>query len=211
MLDELDDGRPGGDPGPAASGSDDRPALARIVGQVPDFAERIWGREPLLIRAGAGFTDLLSEASVDELLSQRGLRTPFLRVAKDGTVGEWQHAGQGVQETRIPDNVLRITRHKARGIETEHPAVFPVALPDFLMRAYADEGDVVFEPFAGAGTTIIAAEMAGRACRAVELDPRYVDVAVRRWQAFAGGAAVLESDGRPFAAVAEERLAAAGV
>ena len=38
--------------------------------------------------------------------------------AKDGTVGEWQHAGQGVQETRIPDSVLRITRHKARGIET---------------------------------------------------------------------------------------------
>ena len=72
-------------------------------------------------------------------------------------------------------------------------------------------GDAVYEPFSGSGTTIIAAEMTGRACHAVELDPLYVDVAVRRWQAFTGGAAVLESDGRPFAAIAEDRLAEAGV
>jgi DNA modification methylase len=72
-------------------------------------------------------------------------------------------------------------------------------------------GEAVYEPFSGSGTTIIAAEMAGRACHAVELDPRYVDVAVRRWQAFTGEAAVLERDGRPFAAIAEDRLAEAGV
>ena len=102
--------------------------------------------------------------------------------AKDGTVGEWQHAGQGVQETRIPDSVLRITRHKARGIETEHPAVFPVALPEFLMRAYADEGDIVFEPFAGAGTSIIAGQRTGRRVRAIELAPAYVDLAIARWR-----------------------------
>jgi hypothetical protein len=63
----------------------------------------------------------------------------------------------------------------------------------------------------GLGTTIIAAEIAGRACLAVELDPRYVDVAVRRWQAFTGEAAVLERDGRPFAVIAEDRLPMAGV
>ena len=72
-------------------------------------------------------------------------------------------------------------------------------------------GDAVYEPFSGSGTAIIAAEMTGRACHAVELDPLYVDVAVRRWQAFTGDAAVLESDGRPFAAIAEDRLAEAGV
>ena len=102
--------------------------------------------------------------------------------AKDGSVGEWQHAGQGVQETRIPDSVLRITRHKARGIETEHPAVFPVALPDFLMRAYADDGDIVFEPFAGAGTSIIAGQRTGRRVRAIELATAYVDLAIARWR-----------------------------
>ena len=68
---------------------------------------------------------------------------------KDGHVGEWTHAGQGVQDTRIPDSVIRVMRHKARGIETEHPAVFPVALPEFVMRSYSDERAIVYEPFAG--------------------------------------------------------------
>ncbi|OYW09609.1 MAG: DNA modification methylase [Rhodospirillales bacterium 12-71-4] len=127
--------------------------------------------------------------------------------AKDGTVGEWQHAGQGVQETRIPDNVLRITRHKARGIETEHPAVFPVALPDFLMRAYADEGDVVFEPFAGAGTTIIAGQRTSRRVRAIELAPAYVDLAVARWRMLHPDLPVtLADDGRDYDAVAAARM-----
>jgi DNA modification methylase len=127
--------------------------------------------------------------------------------AKDGTVGEWQHAGQGVQETRIPDNVLRITRHKARGIETEHPAVFPVALPDFLMRAYADEGEVLFEPFAGAGTTIIAGQRTGRRVRAIELAPAYVDLAVARWRMLHPDLPVtLADDGRDYDAVTAARM-----
>lgn len=101
---------------------------------------------------------------------------------KHGSVGEWTHAGQGVQETRIPDNVIRITRHKARGIETEHPAVFPVALPEFVMNAYSDASAVVVEPFAGSGTTLIAGERTGRKVHAIELAPAYVDVAILRWR-----------------------------
>ena len=125
---------------------------------------------------------------------------------KDGTVGEWTHAGQGVQETRIPDNVLRITRHKARGIETEHPAVFPVALPEFVMNAYSDQNDIVFEPFAGSGTTLVAGERAGRRVRAIELAPEYVDVALLRWrQLFPSSAIVLDGDGQSFEAVAADR------
>ena len=129
--------------------------------------------------------------------------------AKDGTVGEWQHAGQGVQETRIPDSVLRITRHKARGIETEHPAVFPVALPDFLMRAYADEGDIVFEPFAGSATTILAGQRTGRRVRAIELAPAYVDLAIARWRMLHPALPVtLAEDGRDYDAVAAARAEA---
>jgi DNA modification methylase len=126
--------------------------------------------------------------------------------AKDGTVGEWQHAGQGVQDTRIPDSVLRITRHKARGIETEHPAVFPVALPDFLMRAYADESDVVFEPFAGAGTSIIAGQRTGRCVRAIELAPAYIDLAIARWRMLHPDLPVtLADDGRDYDTIGAER------
>jgi DNA modification methylase len=59
-------------------------------------------------------------------------------------------------------------------------------------------GDAVYEPFSGSGTTIIAAEMTGRSCHALELSAGYVDVAVKRWQNFTGQQAVLERTGQPF-------------
>ncbi len=61
-------------------------------------------------------------------------------------------------------------------------------------------GQAVYEPFSGSGTTIIGAEITGRSCHAIEIDPSYVDVAVERWQAFTGDTARLEGDGRTFAA-----------
>ena len=126
--------------------------------------------------------------------------------SRDGHVGEWSHAGQGVQDTRIPDSVIRITRHKARGIETEHPAVFPVALPEFVMRAYSNEGDVVYEPFAGSGTSLIAGERTGRTVSAIELAPEYVDVAVLRWRKlFSDQPVLLAGDERAFEVIAAER------
>jgi DNA modification methylase len=69
-------------------------------------------------------------------------------------------------------------------------------------------GQAVYEPFSGSGTTIIAAEITGRSCHAIELMPQYVDVAVERWQAFTGDAARLE-DGRTFGEVTAERRAEA--
>ena len=65
-------------------------------------------------------------------------------------------------------------------------------------------GQAVYDPFVGSGTTIIAADMTGRACHAIEIDPAYVDVAVLRWQNFTGAQA-MHADGRSFAAVAAER------
>ena len=59
-------------------------------------------------------------------------------------------------------------------------------------------GQAVYEPFSGSGTTIIAGEMTGRAIYAMELSPAYVDVAVKRWQNFAGEEATLESTGEKF-------------
>ena len=69
-------------------------------------------------------------------------------------------------------------------------------------------GQAVYEPFSGSGNTLIAAETTGRACHAMELDPAYVDVAVGRWEAFSGGQAVLDGDGRSFAEIRAERLGA---
>ena len=73
------------------------------------------------------------------------------------------------------------------------------------MVNHGKRGDLVYEPFCGSGSTIIAAETSGRHCRAIDIDPRYVDVAVMRWQAFTGQAATLEGDGRTFDEVRGER------
>ncbi|MCB4825233.1 site-specific DNA-methyltransferase [Roseicella aerolata] len=127
--------------------------------------------------------------------------------AADGEVKAYTHIGLPVQEMRIPDSVLRITRHKGRGIETEHPAVFPVALPEFLMRAYTDEGEAVFEPFAGSGTTILAGQRTGRRVRAIELAPAYVDLAIARWRLLHPDLPVtLAEDGRDYDTIAAARV-----
>jgi DNA methylase/ParB-like nuclease domain len=71
----------------------------------------------------------------------------------------------------------------------------------------SERGDLIYEPFCGSGTTLIAAETVGRSCLAMELDPAYCDVIVKRWQAFTGKGAVLEPDGRTFDDLAVERKA----
>jgi DNA modification methylase len=62
-------------------------------------------------------------------------------------------------------------------------------------------GEIVLDPFAGSGTTLLAAERTGRACRAVELDPRYVDTTIRRWQSVTGDDAILVDTGESFNAL----------
>jgi DNA modification methylase len=79
-----------------------------------------------------------------------------------------------------------------------HPAMFPVELPEEYINAMTDEGDCVYEPFGGSGTTLIACEKTGREARLMELDPKYCDVIIKRWQEFTGKQAILEADGRLF-------------
>ncbi len=123
---------------------------------------------------------------------------------KDGTVGKWTHQGRGVQDFRIPDSVIRITRHMGRGIEVEHPAVFPAKLVEFVMEAFSQPGDLCYEPFSGSGTSLIAGQRVGRRVRALDLAPEYVDVAILRWrEQFPDLVPTL--DGRPFEAIAAER------
>jgi DNA modification methylase len=68
---------------------------------------------------------------------------------------------------------------------------------------------LVFDPFGGSGSTLIASETTGRRARLIELDPRYVDVIVKRWQDYTGRKAVLENDEREFEQIAIERCAGA--
>lgn len=79
-----------------------------------------------------------------------------------------------------------------------HPTMKPVSLVERAIRNSSRKGDLVFDPFGGSGTTLIAAEKTGRHASLIELDPKYVDVIVRRWQEFTGETAVLESSGQSF-------------
>jgi DNA modification methylase len=94
---------------------------------------------------------------------------------------------------------------KARSIDQGHPTSKPVELFVRPIKKHTRVGDVVFEPFSGSGSQLIAAELTGRRCRAIEISPSFVDVAIRRWQKATGQEATLDGDGRTFAAVAAER------
>jgi DNA modification methylase len=72
-----------------------------------------------------------------------------------------------------------------------HPTVKPVALVADAIKDVTRPGDIVLDTFLGSGTTLIAAERTGRRCRAIEIDPRYVDIAIDRWVAITGGEPVL--------------------
>lgn len=81
--------------------------------------------------------------------------------------------------------------HQATG----HAAAFPVGLPAFLVRLFTDPGDYVLDPFAGSGSTILGAHQEGRISFGIELSPRYVDIACRRWQQVTGIKPVAEGTG----------------
>lgn len=85
-----------------------------------------------------------------------------------------------------------------------HPTMKPVELVERAIRNSSRPGDVVLDPFGGSGTTLIAAEKSGRIARLIELDPKYVDVIVRRWQDFTGRQAAREADGVAFDQAASE-------
>jgi DNA modification methylase len=90
-----------------------------------------------------------------------------------------------------------------------HPTMKPVALVERAVRNSSKTRDIVLDPFGGSGSTLIACEKAGRGARLVELDPKYCDVVVQRWQDWTGTLATLYGDGRSFEEIAAGREAAA--
>lgn len=86
-----------------------------------------------------------------------------------------------------------------------HPTVKPVALVADAIRDCSKRDAIILDPFAGSGTTILAAERTRRRAACMEIDPGYVDAAIRRWQTLAGETAILTDDGRSFDEVAASR------
>ncbi len=90
-----------------------------------------------------------------------------------------------------------------------HPTMKPVELVERAIRNSSKSRDTVLDPFAGSGSTLIACERTGRRARLIELEPKYCDVIIRRFEEFSGKRAVLEGDGRGFSELAVERGAVA--
>jgi hypothetical protein len=93
---------------------------------------------------------------------------------------------------------------KDQDAQTVHGTQKPVDCMRRPIENNSSPGQAVYEPFMGSGTTLIAAEMSGRVCHGIELNPAYVDVAVQRWQNFTGKTAVLEGSGQSFDDVKSE-------
>lgn len=123
----------------------------------------------------------------------------FARLPKQTAMGN-RPAGQ--RQVHKP-NVLRYNR--PHGDDRQHNAAKPVELLRELIENSTDAGDLVADFFGGSGSTLIACEAAGRACRMAEIEPAMCDTIVERWQTYAGRAATLEEDGRDFAVVGAER------
>lgn len=86
-----------------------------------------------------------------------------------------------------------------------HPTVKPVALLAEAIKDCTKRGEVVLDPFSGSGSSIIAAEKTGRVGFGIELEPKYVDVTVRRWEAMTGREAIHEASGLTFSALRKQR------
>jgi DNA modification methylase len=123
---------------------------------------------------------------------------PCVYAVRKGATGHWQGARD--QPTLWP-----ITTAGEEDAATIHGTQKPVECMRRPIANNSAPGEAVYEPFCGSGSTLIAAETAGRICRAMEIDPAYVNVALRRWQAFTGEAAVLAGEERVFEDIAAAR------
>ena len=123
-------------------------------------------------------------------------------VFKNGTAKHVNNFGLG-ENGRYRTNVWDYAGISSLGPDRDaqlamHPTVKPVAMFADAMRDCSRRNGLVLDAFSGSGTVIIAAEETGRRARAIEIDPHYADVSVRRWQAMTGMPAVLEEGGLSF-------------
>ena len=118
----------------------------------------------------------------------------------------WNKSGSAFVDDRKLTNVWEFDRPKSSKL---HPTMKPVELVENALSHASNAGGVVLDLFGGSGTTTIACEKTGRNCRMMELDPKYCDVIVKRWQDYTGQQATLEATGQTFAEMEATRCKAA--
>jgi DNA modification methylase len=123
---------------------------------------------------------------------------PCLYAVRKGATGHWQGA-------RDQATLWAISNGGDEDAATVHGTQKPVECMRRPIINNSAAGDAIYDPFLGSGTTLIAAATTGRICHAVDIDPRYVDVAIQRWQRMTGKAAVLAGEERVFNDIAAAR------
>lgn len=118
----------------------------------------------------------------------------------DGRFGSsFETCWSKTQHKRELARVLVTTNYTARGDETRvHPTQKPVALAEWFFERWGKQGDTVVDLYGGSGSTLIACEKTSRHCRLMELDPRYCDVIVKRWEDFTGNTAICQPSSSHF-------------
>lgn len=168
-----------------------------------------WRHEPILYgwKAGAAHKWYGGRTRTTVIEDQR----PPLRIMPDGTLqidigGQViVVSGEKLSVETLDQSVLRADK-PARN--AEHPTMKPVGLILEMLENSTKRGDLVLDPFGGSGSTLIACHGSGRTARLMELDPKFCDVIVRRWQEYTGLEARRESDGLSFEAAETAREAA---
>lgn len=137
------------------------------------------------------------------------LEEPGLREMEDGS---WQFClgdrlyrlqGEALSVEELPTSVLDAPKPAKSDL---HPTMKPVALIERMVANSSPRGGLVGDFFGGSGSTLMACERLNRAARIMELDPRFADVIIRRWQDYTGDSALRESDGRPYAEISEVNM-----
>ncbi|HIK61188.1 MAG TPA: hypothetical protein EYF98_10945, partial [Planctomycetes bacterium] len=137
-----------------------------------------------------GCTEGMKRKGVDSRAT-RSNPTTTSQQGKPGQTGGYHNPNS----MAYPSNVLSLGKNReALG----HSAAYPVSLPMFFVKAFSDDSDIVYDPFLGSGTTLIAAEQLGRKCYGLEISPAYCDVIVNRWEKLTGEKAVNAKTGEPF-------------
>ena len=122
---------------------------------------------------------------------------------KKGDSGNISVGGKIRSGIARPGNVIKIAPNQE---SLNHPAVFPVKLPEFFIKLTSGEGDIVYEPFLGSGSTLIAAEKTNRRCYGLELEPAYCTVILNRWRDYTGKEPVLERTNQTLSEVENEKV-----
>ena len=122
-----------------------------------------------------------------------------------GTLSCGRHTAQPDESQPLHDLRNDVRKGDEGRLLDLHPTTKPVQLIADAILDVSKRNDVILDVFLGSGTTLVAAQRTGRRCFAMELDPLYVDTAIRRWQQFGGGHATHADSGKSFDMVAQER------